>query len=127
MRKRILSLILALAMMFSLAATVSVTASAESSGDYEYELLDDGTIEITSYNGNTKTLDIPGEIDGKEVSGIGYGAFGSCNLLTSVTIPDSVTTIDNNAFILCGNLKSIALPSNITSNQPKYACFLRKP
>lgn len=41
MRKRILSLILALAMTFSLAATVSVTASAETSGDFEYSLLAD--------------------------------------------------------------------------------------
>ena len=38
------------------------------------------------------------------------GAFSSCTSLTSVTIPDSVTSIGSSAFGGCSNLESIALP-----------------
>ena len=77
MKKRILSIILALSLMFSLAAVRGITASAESftSGDFECELLDDGTVGITGYNGSSETFDIPSTIDGKTVSRIQMGAF----------------------------------------------------
>ena len=78
MQKRILSIILALSLMFSLAAVTSITASAAEYGDYEYEILDDGTVEITGYNGSAETLKIPNEIDGKTVTSIGDYAFFDC-------------------------------------------------
>ncbi|MGN0115106.1 MAG: leucine-rich repeat protein [Acutalibacteraceae bacterium] len=124
MKKRIISILLSLATIIGMTA-LGFTVSAETftGGDYTYELLNDGTIEITNYNGHAKTLEIPSEIDGKAVTSIGYGTFGICSLLSSVTIPESVTFIDNNAFILCENLKSIALPSNITSISPSVFAF----
>lgn len=98
MRKRILSLILALAMMFSLAATVSVTASAESSGDFEYSLLADGTFEVTGYLGSAISLEIPSKHNLIPVTSIGFGAFSERSLLENVTIPDSITNIGFCAF-----------------------------
>ena len=62
MKKRVLSILLALAMIFSLAAVTGMTASAETYGDFEYEVLNNGTVEITGYNGNSKSLDIPSTI-----------------------------------------------------------------
>ena len=41
---------------------------------------------------------IPYEIDGKSVTEIGTRAFYECSRLTSVTIPDSVTKIEEDAF-----------------------------
>jgi hypothetical protein len=41
------------------------------------------------------------------VTTIGNDAFYSCNSLTSVTIPASVTTIGNNAFCSCYNLTTV--------------------
>ena len=41
------------------------------SGDYEYRILEDGTAEITKYNGSAEILDILSVIDGYTVTGIG--------------------------------------------------------
>jgi hypothetical protein len=47
--------------------------------------------------------------------GIAYYAFESCSGLTSVTIPNSVTTIGSNAFYGCSNLTTVAIPNGVTS------------
>lgn len=54
---------------------VAVSAAEITSGDYQYEVLDDGTISITDYLGASTTVDIPSKIDGKTVTKIGWGAF----------------------------------------------------
>ena len=66
---------------------------ANSNGDYAYDVRDDGTIEITKYNGSTSNLNIPSTIDGKQVSYIGSDSFRGNKYLNSVTIPDSVKVI----------------------------------
>ena len=115
MQKRILSLILALAVMFSLAAVTGITANAETYGDFEYELLEDDTVTITGYTGYADALEIPSEIDGKKVTSIGDVAFENCDSLTSVTIPDSVTTIGDWAFAWCDSLTSVTIPDSVTT------------
>lgn len=95
--------------------SVATTAGAESYGDYSYKVLDNGTVEITSYSGSEEKVDIPAEIDGKSVTSIGSWAFGDCKSLTSVTIPDSVTEIGYSAFSGCSSLTSITIPDSVTS------------
>ena len=90
-------------------------AGAEDERDYQYVLLDDGTIEITNYKGNADRLTIPAKIAGKTVTSIGYYAFYSCDSLTSVSIPDSVTSIGDYAFSFCGSLTSVSIPDSVTS------------
>ena len=75
--------------------------------------LDDGTLEISNYAGNSATYEIPGEIDGKKVVRIGDSAFINCTELTSVTIPDSVTDIRWRAFYNCVSLKSVTIPKSV--------------
>ena len=76
--------------------------------------LNDGTLEISNYAGNSATYEIPGEIDGKKVIRIGDYAFSDCTELTSVTIPDSVTDIRWRAFYNCVSLKSVTIPKSVT-------------
>lgn len=113
--KRITSIVLALLMIMSLFIAVPTTASAAISGDYEYEFLDDDTVEITKYTGSAAELEIPSELDGKAVTSIGDWAFYGCESLTSITIPDSVTSIGSSAFRNCKSLKSVTIPDSVTS------------
>ena len=50
--------------------------------------------------------------------------FENCSMLTSITIPSSVTSIDKYAFRGCSNLKSITIPDSVTSIGEKafYNC-----
>ena len=71
------------------------------------------------YDGHTNILSesnivIPEKIKGITVTSIGANAFDMCSNLTSVTIPDSVTSIGNYAFSDTG-LTSITIPDSVTN------------
>ncbi len=103
----------------AMAVLCVVCAGAETYGDFEYDVLDDGTVEITDYHrttndGSTINVEIPDKINGRIVTGIGDEAFKYCAILTSITIPDGVTSIGSNAFYFCTNLRSVTIPDNVT-------------
>ena len=59
------------------------------------------------------------------VIGIAQGAFIDCSSLTSVTIPNSVTSIGEYAFSRCSRLTSVTIPNSVTSigSGPFEACI----
>ena len=52
---------------------------------------------------------------GYSVTSIGESAFsyGDCSSMTSVTIPNSVTSIGNSAFTYCSSLTSVTIPNSV--------------
>ena len=114
-QSRVISLLLAVMMILSSLPFAGISALAEESGDFEYEILADGTAEITDYYGWAETLEIPSTLDGYTVTSIGDWTFAYCYSLTSITIPDSVTSIGRYAFSDCDSLTSITIPESVTS------------
>ena len=62
---------LAFLLMVLLAISAWNLVMAETSGDWEYKILEDETVEINKYTGNDVELSIPEELDGKKVTRIG--------------------------------------------------------
>lgn len=117
MRKRIISLFLAVLMVVSVIPMGTIEANAEMSGEFYYSVTSEKekTCTITEYDGGRTTeLIIPSQIDGYTVTGIGREAFCNWEWFESVVVPDSVTYIDRYAFYYCTSLMSIELPDSIT-------------
>ena len=86
-------------------------------GELSYELSSDGKYYTVSGIGKCTDVDlvIPSEFNGLPVKSISSDAFAYCDNLTSVTIPDSVTTIGDYAFTYCTSLTSVVIPDSVTT------------
>ena len=85
----------------------TLLADEQIEGDYEYKEFEDGVV-ITGFNGEGEAT-IPSTLAGKPVVRIGTQAFAFNDDLTSLTIPDSVTSIGNYAFEDCERLASVTI------------------
>ena len=106
-------------------------------GDFVFSTVDDKHT-LVEYLGNATDVTLPSNYNGENyaigdylfitnkkeltsivipnsVTSIGYGAFEGCTGLTSVTIPNSVTSIGNQAFDGCSGLTSIIIGNSVTS------------
>jgi len=92
-------------------------AAAEQEGDLTYLHNAGGTtVTITGYAGLGGPLVIPGELGGHPVVAIADGAFQTLGSLTgTLTIPDSVVSIGDAAFIQCTGLTGLTLGSGVTN------------
>lgn len=91
-------------------------------GDWRYKILEDGTAEITGYDGQETKLVIPKSIGGADVTEIGVHAFENSNLLESVIVPDGVVRISHEAFKGCVSLEKIEIPYSVCAIAD--TCFL---
>ena len=130
--KKVLSLLLSLAMLLSIVSVVDFSAYADTlttgkCGDnvkYSFEsdtgtLTISGTGDMYDYSSNKSVFYDNGKIKTviieKGVTSIGSGAFENCTRLSSITIPDSVTSIGNYVFEYCESLTSVTIPDSVTS------------
>lgn len=83
--------------------------------DFEFIPPDNTAVIVTNYkyNGAAADVTIPSRYQGKPVTTIGPAAFFN-SAVTSVTIPDSVTSISDEAFINCPKLTNISIPNSVT-------------
>ena len=84
---------------------------------FDFEFTPDNTaVIVNNYKckGTAADVTIPSRYKGKPVTAINNAAFPN-SAVTSVTIPDSVTSIPDAAFYNCGNLKTIRIPVSVTS------------
>lgn len=76
---------------------------------------DNTAVIVNNYKckGTAADVTIPSRYKGKPVTMIDHAAFFN-SVVTSVTIPDSVTSIDDNAFGFCSELTNISIPNSVT-------------
>ena len=97
----------------SLNSNTTVTTQA-STIDFEYIQINNYTeIKITKYIGRGGAVTVPTTLSGKPVREIGNSAFAGSSV-TSVTIPEGVTTISDWAFWDCTSLSGITLPKSLS-------------
>lgn len=99
------------------AATLSPTAARAESGTFgNLSYSSDGTsVTITNCTGNPSSLTIPSEINGVPVRSITNLGVSNRSFLTSVSLPEGLTTISGSAFSNFRVLTSLTLPSTLTS------------
>lgn len=67
--------------------------------------------EITGYNGSSESVTVPEEYDGTALRSIGKGAFEGNRSIRTVTLPETVVNIADDAFRRCEKLEAIDMPS----------------
>lgn len=76
---------------------------------------DNTAVIVTNYKckGTAADVTIPSRYKGKPVTAINNAAFPN-SAVTSVTIPDSITSIPDAAFVNCSKLTNISIPNSVT-------------
>ena len=118
--KCLTSVFLTITMLLSIIVVVPITVNASEDdeltyGDFQYKIEDDNSCTITDYDGMASSLSIPSAINGHTVKQIDTGALSDNRIITSVTIPNGVTTIGFSAFNGCIKLEKIKFSSNLNT------------
>ena len=116
--KCLTSVFLTITMLLSIIVVVPITVNASEDdeltyGDFQYKIENDNSCTITDYDGMASSLSIPSAINGHTVKQIDTGALSDNRIITSVTIPNGVTTIGFSAFNGCIKLEKIKFSSNL--------------
>ena len=109
-------------------ASVFQTVLGATSGVWVYSVANNEAT-ITGYTGTGGAVSIPSSVGGYAVKRVGDGwsaVFGlDTTLVTSVGIPNSVTSIGQYAFYRCTSLTGITIPNSVTSIEKDafYRCI----
>ena len=103
MIKKAISTVLFLAVIFNTFSFTMLSVSAETTEKFSYNIIDNGTAQITKSYEISEDIVIPEEIDGYTVTGIGAETFADCIGISSLSIPNTVEVIEDGALLGLSN------------------------
>lgn len=118
MKKRFVSLLVALSITLTFLPIGAVAAAPIKIGDLKYTVNADGeSVTVSGTSGKPTQLNIESSISDKDknytVTKIATWAFNECNTLTEVTLPNTVDEIGYQAFFKCSNLTNVTIPEGV--------------
>lgn len=120
MKKRFVSLLVALSITLTFLPIGAVAATKITQGNLIYRVNADGeSVTVSGTSRKPTQLTIGSSIsdgNGKSytVTKIATWAFNACNTLTEVTLPNTVDEIGYQAFFKCSNLTKVIIPEGVT-------------
>ena len=96
-------------------AAITAFAAVSVYDGVKYRIEDDHAAVIGHTDDLPAEVTLPAEIDGKPVTEICRSAFYERVGLKSITLPDSITVIGENAFDGCSQMTSLTIPDSVTS------------
>ncbi len=112
-----LKTILSFSALLFCAFVCCITASAETSGEWEYKILSSGNIYITGYSGNSSIVDVPEQLDGRTVVEVYIECFDGHKEIDTVNFSsyiDSIYTASDNDYQVY--IKNY----NVAEDNPKF-------
>ncbi len=93
---------------------------------WDTELLGDGTLSIIKCNlpKTVTTIVVPDQIDGRKVSTLAVAALGEFKNVRSLTLPETITRIENTCFIRMESLEEITLPRSLKMDAPNVGRWM---
>lgn len=118
MKKRFVSLLVALSITLTFLPMGAVAATKITQGNLKYIVNADGeSVTVSGTSGSPTQLNIESSISYKDknytVTKIATWAFNECNTLTEVTLPNTVDEIGYQAFFKCSNLTNVTIPEGV--------------
>jgi hypothetical protein len=80
-------------------------------------------VKLNGFRGSATSSYITSVVLPDSITSIGNSAFNYCTSLTSIVLPDSITSIGEHAFSYCTALTSVVLPESITTIE--FSTFYR--
>lgn len=119
MKKRFVSLLVALSITLTFLPMEAVAATKITKGNLKYIVNADGkSVTVSGTSGKPTQLTIESSISDNgtnyTVTKIATWAFNACNTLTEVTLPNTVDEIGYQAFFKCSNLTKVIIPEGVT-------------
>lgn len=123
--KKFLAVLMCMAMLFGSVAMLGGIASAayeKQEGLLTFKVREDEAVLVGCAQNAMGEITVPAAVGGVPVKRIAsaellggrFGAFGSCEGITKLNLPDSITQIDDAAFIYCSKLAEINIPAGVT-------------